>query len=42
MLTNLRKRLIRGLILGFIISAVREWSIRRHQEDLEAWPVRKP
>ena len=33
-----RSRIVRLLILGAVIAALRELSIRRHEADLHAWP----
>jgi hypothetical protein len=35
---NLRKRLVRCVIVFAVVAAIREWSIRRHEDDLVAWP----
>jgi hypothetical protein len=35
---NLRKRLLRCLVIFAVVAAIREWSIRRHQDDLLDWP----
>ena len=34
----LRSRLVRLVIVIAVVAAIREWSIRRHQPDVEDWP----
>ncbi len=38
MLKNAVKRLIRWGLLAALVAAIREWSIRRHADDLHDWP----